>query len=173
MFTFISICFQFQKPGEKCLSLSLTLTSHLANVFFHASYVKSNRHEHVFLITAGDVLQSAVGFVAALRLSDNWAQEQPPICPTTLSKYLRCLQKESWGGGDVEVGGERGITKALSAETGNSWDRRNLKILPLAEGAHIKQLLWQHYSFLFKRNKVAICRRKIWAGGSFLAFLLC
>lgn len=71
LFIFINICFQIQKPGEKCLSLSLTLTSHLANVFFHAPYIKSNRHEQVFSITVAHVLEGAVGFVAALRLSHN------------------------------------------------------------------------------------------------------
>lgn len=69
LFTFINICFQFQKPGEKCLSL--TLTSPLANVCFLAPYIRSNRREHVFSITAGDVLEGAVGFVVVLRLSDN------------------------------------------------------------------------------------------------------
>lgn len=66
---------------------------------------------------------------------------------------------------------EKGASqKALNAETGNSSDLKNLKIVPLVRGTHIKLLLRQHCSFYLKKNKVKICKRKIWAGGSFLAW---
>lgn len=83
LFTFINICFQFPKPGKKCLSLSLTLSSHLTNVFFLLPCIKSNRHEHIFIITVWDVLEGAVVFMAVLMLSDNCAQVQPQVRPAT------------------------------------------------------------------------------------------
>lgn len=63
--------FPVSKTWGKVSFVSLSLTSLLANISLHVPYIKSNRLEHVFLITVGDVLEGAVGFVAALRLSDN------------------------------------------------------------------------------------------------------
>lgn len=135
LFIFINMCFQFQKPGEKCLSPSLTLTSHLANVFFHAPYIKSNRHEHVFLITVGDVwkVQWALQLHSGCLITEPRSSLKFVLQPgaSVCRRNLEVVGMWRWE--------EKGPSqKAPSAESGNSSDLRNLTIVPLAGGTHIK-----------------------------------
>lgn len=79
----------FLEMGRR-LSLTLTLSSHLANVCFFVPHVNSSVIEHVFLITSGYGLGCTAGFVA-----DSWAQPPPQA-------HLR-PGANRW---DVELGGE-------------------------------------------------------------------